>query len=69
MVSVQIKDSVDIADACRSYFGQLFPLNPGGIIPSGPTLDDLQLDKAHQRGPADLDAIFHKQAVLTPVAS
>ena len=41
---MQIRDSIDVADACRSYFSQLFPLNPGGIVPSGPTLEDLNLD-------------------------
>lgn len=58
---LQIRDSVDIADACHSYFGQLFPLNPGGIIPSGPTLEDLRLDESHHRGASTLEALFHKQ--------
>ena len=66
---MQIRDSVDIADACRSYFSQLFPLNPGGIIPSGPTLEDLQLDTPHHRGASDLNTLFHKQATLAPVAT
>ena len=56
---MQIKDSVDVADACRSYFSQLFPLNPGGIVPAGPTLGDLNLTAAHDRGPSDLKSIFH----------
>jgi putative glutathione S-transferase len=31
-------------DAARaSYYGNLFPLNPGGIVPAGPTLHDLGL--------------------------
>ena len=30
------QDCFDLADARRSYFQQLFPLNPGGITPSGP---------------------------------
>jgi putative glutathione S-transferase len=29
-----VKQSIDIGDATSSYFRQLFPLNPGGIIPS-----------------------------------
>mmetsp|Transcript_25404 Transcript_25404/g.28400 ORF Transcript_25404/g.28400 Transcript_25404/m.28400 type:complete len:446 (+) Transcript_25404:52-1389(+) len=29
-----VKDSIDITDACESYYRQLFPLNPGGIVPS-----------------------------------
>ena len=57
---VQVKDSVDVADACRSYFQQLFPLNPGGIVPAGPTLDDLKLCEAHGRGSSELGALFHE---------
>ncbi len=30
-------DTVDVDDCRRSYYGQLFPLNPGGIIPQGPS--------------------------------
>ena len=56
---VQVKDSVDVADACRSYFQQLFPLNPGGIVPAGPTLDDLKLSEAHGRGSSEMGAVFH----------
>lgn len=65
---MQIRDSVDVADACRSYFSQLFPLNPGGIVPAGPTLDDLKLTEAHGRGPSEMDAVFHmqKSASSTP---
>lgn len=59
---MQIKDSIDVADACRSYFSQLFPLNPGGIVPAGPTLADLDLTKAHGRGPSDMKSIFHMQS-------
>jgi putative glutathione S-transferase len=29
-----VRESIDLADACSSYFAQLFPLNPGGIVPS-----------------------------------
>jgi glutathionyl-hydroquinone reductase len=28
-----VPDSIDLADACSSYYRQLFPLNPGGIVP------------------------------------
>ena len=56
--TLQVSDSVDLNDARRSYFGQLFPLNPGGIIPVGPTLADLQLDQPHGRGSK---AMFHVQ--------
>ena len=43
-----------VADTCnleavkRDYYGNLFPLNPGGIIPLGP---DLDLLKPHDREP------------------
>ena len=26
---------------CISYYANLFPLNPGGIVPAGPTAADL----------------------------
>jgi putative glutathione S-transferase len=29
-----VRESIDLGDACSSYFAQLFPLNPGGIVPS-----------------------------------
>lgn len=28
-----VQSSIDLADACASYYRQLFPLNPGGIVP------------------------------------
>ena len=31
----------DLAEARRSYYTNLFPLNPGGIVPAGPTPEDL----------------------------
>lgn len=31
-----VAQSIDLEDACGSYFKQLFPLNPGGISPSPP---------------------------------
>jgi putative glutathione S-transferase len=31
-----VSQSIDLADACASYFAQLFPLNPSGIVPSPP---------------------------------
>lgn len=59
---MQIKDSIDVAEACRSYFSQLFPLNPGGIVPAGPTLADLDLSRAHGRGSSELKSVFHVQS-------
>ena len=31
---LRVKESIDITDACESYYKQLFPLNPGGIVPT-----------------------------------
>lgn len=36
-----LKDTIDIDDCRRSYFKQLFPLNPGGIVPGGPSAQEL----------------------------
>jgi glutathionyl-hydroquinone reductase len=38
-----VQGSIDLSDACASYFRQLFPLNPGGIVPSPVTPRDLGL--------------------------
>lgn len=59
--ALQVSNSFDLDDARRSYFGSLFPLNPGGIIPVGPTLADLALDRDPGRGSQQADAIFHMQ--------
>ena len=54
-----LASTVDIDDCRRSYFLQLFPLNPGGIIPGGPTASDIlavsDQDTSHGR---DYDDIF-----------
>ena len=55
----QISNSFDLDDARRSYFSSLFPLNPGGIVPVGPTLADLNLSRDAGRGTQDLEAVFH----------
>lgn len=56
---MQVRDTVDI-DACRvSYYTNLFPLNPGGIIPSGPTAADLQLDLTADRGSSRLEDVCY----------
>lgn len=39
-----VQSSIDISDACSSYFKQLFPLNAGGILPTPLTAADLGLD-------------------------
>jgi len=45
-----LADTVDVDDCRRSYFTQLFPLNPGGIIASGPTAVQLGLQGGQQQG-------------------
>lgn len=42
-----IADTCDIESVKQDYYGNLFPLNPGGIIPSGP--DMMYLKKPHGR--------------------
>lgn len=39
-----VPESIDLADACSSYYKQLFPLNPGGIIPSPVTAASIGLE-------------------------
>lgn len=39
-----VKESIDLADATGSYYKQLFPLNPGGIMPTPPTAQELGLE-------------------------
>lgn len=56
---VHLQDCFDLEDARRSYFQQLFPLNPGGITPSGPTAADLGFDEPAGRGSAAYEDVFH----------
>lgn len=39
-----VKDSINLAKANGSYYANLFPLNPGGIVPSSVTAQALGLD-------------------------
>lgn len=39
-----VADSIDLSDACSSYYRQLFPLNPGGIVPTPVTPKALGLE-------------------------
>jgi glutathionyl-hydroquinone reductase len=39
-----VAESIDLPDACSSYYKQLFPLNPGGIVPSLVTPSSLELE-------------------------
>ena len=38
-----VADTCDVEAIKRDYFGNLFPLNPGGIIPLGPDLNSLDV--------------------------
>lgn len=59
---LQVRSSIDVDDARRSYFENLFPLNAGGIIPVGPTLADLDMDASPGRGPNSIESVFHMRA-------
>lgn len=39
-----VRESIDIEDACSSYYRQLFPLNPGGILPTTVSAKSLRLE-------------------------
>lgn len=59
-----LADTVDIDDCRRSYYAQLFPLNPGGIIPPGPLAKDiLSPNTLVQQGPRTphADAFWERQ--------
>lgn len=45
-----VADTCDVESVKRDYYGNLFPLNPGGIIPSGPELANLWIP--HNRSTA-----------------
>jgi len=36
-----VAETCDLESVKRDYYGNLFPLNPGGIIPSGPDITNL----------------------------
>lgn len=57
---VQVTDTYDVDAARQSYYGQLFPLNPSGIIPTGPSAADLRLGVDPSRGPLSRDVVFLK---------
>ncbi|CAN0553600.1 unnamed protein product, partial [Ectocarpus sp. 8 AP-2014] len=48
-----VAETIDIDGCRRSYFAQLFPLNPGGIVPIGPSVEDLGLEEPAGRGSQD----------------
>ena len=55
-------DTVDVDDCRRSYFTQLFPLNPGGIVASGPTAVQLGL----QGGTQQIQSVENRGSRLPP---
>jgi len=54
-----VRETVDVDGYRTSYFGQLFPLNPGGIVPVGPTAKDLGLGLDPSRGSRAHSDLFH----------
>ena len=58
-VVVEPRPTVDVDGYRTSYFGQLFPLNPGGIVPTGPTERDLGLGVDPARGSRAHSDLFH----------
>eukprot|EP00752_Nemacystus_decipiens_P011878 g10533.t1 len=60
-----VADTIDIDGCRRSYFSQLFPLNPGGIVPIGPSVEDLGLEETAERGSQDRSAIFYQKECIT----
>lgn len=66
--SMQVPDTVDVDGCRRSYYSSLFPLNPSGIIPSGPTAADLQLDLPASRGSHEPGAVFYLKEAAAAAA-
>ena len=50
-----VADTCDLESVKRDYYGNLFPLNPGGIIPSGPDITNLLIP--HNREKLSLDKV------------
>ncbi len=53
----RLSDTVDVDDCRRSYYSQLFPLNPGGIIP-GPPLTRFEFEPSSEISVAPSDAFY-----------
>eukprot|EP00887_Chlorella_sp_A99_P002660 scaffold6.g2660.t1 len=67
--SLQVCDCFDLEDARRSYFSQLFPLSPGGIVPTGPTALDIGLGQPAGRGSSRMEDAFHLRPSATAAAA
>lgn len=50
-----VRQSIDLADACGSYYAQLFPLNPSGIVPAPVSAKALGLDHETTNLVAEID--------------
>jgi len=51
----------------QAYYGDLFPLNPGGIIPSGPDVTNLlETTWSRQHRQRAALKVKHKRAKLSP---
>ncbi|MEM7555082.1 MAG: glutathione S-transferase family protein [Cyanobacteria bacterium P01_A01_bin.84] len=50
-----VADTCDLESVKRDYYGNLFPLNPGGIIPNGPDITSLK--EPHHRQNLDTSLI------------
>jgi putative glutathione S-transferase len=68
LLLLQVPDTVDVDGCRRSYYSSLFPLNPSGIIPSGPTAADLQLDLPANRGSHEPREVFYMKAAAAAAA-
>jgi glutathionyl-hydroquinone reductase len=58
VLNLQIDETFSVSAAQRSYYSQLFPLNPSGIVPAGPRASDLGLGEDPNRGPLDIESVF-----------
>lgn len=52
-----VQDTFDLPSAMNSYYSQLFPLNPGGIVPVTP--GEAQLGLAAPDGVLIVGSTFH----------
>jgi len=57
-----VKDTLDIGAAANSYYSNLFPLNPGGIVARVPSAEDMGLLSDPKRGSLETSAMFHDRA-------
>jgi glutathionyl-hydroquinone reductase len=65
----QVSQTFDLGAAQKSYYGQLFPLNPSGIVPVGPTAEDLGLrGESKKKKDAHKYFIEYNKDSLSPAA-